>query len=263
MKRQVKQLVRHFGFELKRLSPEDTDPHVSHLKWLDRIRSGYVGDDQLDQFAAFCATNFRHSKSQLFQDLLVLFLTDGKRGGYFVEFGATDGVGLSNTYLLETEYGWRGVLAEPARCWHESLRQNRRADISLDCVWSKSGETLTFRETEWREVSTVDKFASLDQHAAVRESANRYDVMTISLCDLLSSHNAPREIDYLSIDTEGSEYEILRAHDFGRWRFQIITVEHNFTGNRSRIQSLLESNGYRRVLDAISQFDDWYVFCGS
>src|ERR1017187_1984592 len=53
----------------------------------------------------------RISKSQLRQDLMVLSELDFKRGGYFVEFGATNGVTLSNTYLLEKEYGWTGILA--------------------------------------------------------------------------------------------------------------------------------------------------------
>ena len=54
------------------------------------------------------------SKSQLFQDLLVLFLTKSKRNGTFVEVGAGNGIFLSNSYLLETTFGWSGILAEPA-----------------------------------------------------------------------------------------------------------------------------------------------------
>jgi len=232
------------------------------MRWLDRIRSESIGGSQYDQFEAFCAKHFLRSKSQLFQDLLVLFLTKEKRDGFFVEFGATDGIGLSNTYLLEAEYGWNGILAEPARCWQRSLRANRTADISLDCVWSTTGEKLQFRETEWREISTINQFSATDLHAKGRETGVCYEVSTISLPDLLASYNAPSEIDYLSIDTEGSEFEILNAHDFNRWRFNIVTVEHNFTDNRERIRSLLEANGYCRILDSISQFDDWYLYQG-
>ncbi|MEL6721375.1 MAG: hypothetical protein AAFP82_21930 [Bacteroidota bacterium] len=66
------------------------------------------------------------SKAQLKQDLFVLSQLNFKKEGYFVEFGATDGVQLSNTYLLEKSFAWKGILAEPARCWQEQLQQNKR-----------------------------------------------------------------------------------------------------------------------------------------
>ena len=69
------------------------------------------------------------SKSQLRQDLFVLSRLNFKRGGYYVEFGATNGIDLNNTYLLETEFGWDGILAEPAVCWHRDLKLNRKAAI--------------------------------------------------------------------------------------------------------------------------------------
>src|SRR5688572_29398394 len=82
--------------------------------------------------------NLRKSRSEYGQDLLVLSQLDFKRSGYFVEFGATNGVDISNTYLLESEFGWNGILAEPARCWHEALGRNRRAHIETRCVWKES-----------------------------------------------------------------------------------------------------------------------------
>ena len=58
-----------------------------------------------------------HSYAQIQQDLFILCELNFKRNGFFVEFGATDGIKLSNTYLLEKEFGWTGVLVEPARCY--------------------------------------------------------------------------------------------------------------------------------------------------
>lgn len=82
---------------------------------------------------------------------------------------------------------------------------------------------------------------------------------TISLNDLLSRFEAPREIDYLSIDTEGSELDILSALDFDRWNIKLITVEHNRTPMRKGLFDLLTSKGYRRKLESISFMDDWYI----
>jgi hypothetical protein len=71
-----------------------------------------------------------------------------------------------------------------------------------------------------------------------------------------------RHIDQLSLDTEGSEYEILAAHDFTSRRIHVITCEHNYSPARERVRQLLEQNGYERVLPDLSLWDDWYVLGG-
>ena len=63
----------------------------------------------------------------------------------------------------------------------------------------------------------------------------------------------------MSVDTEGSEFEILSAFDFDRWDVRAISVEHNHTGVREQLYELLSARGYRRELTDLSQFDDWYV----
>lgn len=199
------------------------------------------------------------SHSQLNQELFVLAQLNFKRGGYFVEFGATDGVELSNTYLLEMEFGWQGILAEPAKYWQKKLKENRRVNIDYDCVWKSTGSKLHFNEVKTPELSTLLDFSSNDGHEASRKRGQSYEVTTISLIDLLKKYNAPRIIDYLSLDTEGSEYEILQGFEFSEYEFRIITCEHNFTPMRERIYNLLTANGYKRVLESISEFDDWYV----
>jgi FkbM family methyltransferase len=199
------------------------------------------------------------SRSQLRQDLFVLNELGYKKDGYFIEFGATNGIDLSNTYLLEKEFGWCGILAEPARCWHDALVQARTSIIETRCIWSRSGERLSFSEVANPELSTIDQFVDMDHHRQARQDCTSYSVETISLNDLLESRNSPAEIDYLSIDTEGSEYEILSAFDFSKYRIKIITVEHNFTPMRERLKEMLEGYGYRRQFEAISRWDDWYV----
>lgn len=207
----------------------------------------------------FLAEYLPSSKAQLHQDLFVLSELDFLRNGYFVEFGATDGKTLSNTYLLEKRFAWTGILAEPARCWHKALRRNRKSLLDTRCVWSTSGKRLLFNETEIGELSTIDSFSSSDGHKAGREIGIRYEVETTSLLDLLDYHCAPRLIDYLSVDTEGSELDILSTFDFDKYSFRVISVEHNFTESRERIRALLEKNGYVRVHEWLSRWDDWYV----
>jgi FkbM family methyltransferase len=211
-------------------------------------------------FLEFCTEHLTQSRGQLFQDLMVLYFLNEKQNGYFVEFGATNGLSLSNSYLLEKSYGWNGILAEPAPIWHRELERNRAVEIDHRCVWTKSGETLHFNQTHHAELSTISDFASSDFHAASRASFDPFEVRTISLCDLLTEHNAPKKIDYLSVDTEGSEFEILSAFDFAKYDVSVITVEHNYhETKRPLICELLTGQGYRRVLEQFSLFDDWYV----
>ena len=201
----------------------------------------------------------KKSNSQLKQDLFVLLELEFKKNGYFVEFGATNGLDLSNSYLLEKEFGWNGILAEPARSWHEDLRENRNCNIETDCVWRDSKSTLNFSECSIKELSTISDFKSADDHKTERKDSVTYKVNTISLNDLLDKYNAPKIIDYLSIDTEGSEYEILSQFDFSRYSFRVITCEHAYTSNRDKIFNLLTKNGYVRKNIGLSKWDDWYI----
>lgn len=182
-----------------------------------------------------------------------------KRGGFFVEFGAASGKELSNTWLLEKHYGWSGILAEPAKCWHERLAANRSCIIEHDCVWKSTGDQLEFLEAEQAELATLDGFQHVNLHEKASASATRYQVKTVSLADLLERHHAPAELDYLSIDTEGSEFEILRGFDFARYPFKVITCEHSHTSIRENVYALLTAAGYVRKYEKFSDFDDWYV----
>jgi FkbM family methyltransferase len=199
------------------------------------------------------------SNSQLGQDRFVLFVLGELRGvGFFVEFGAADGLAYSNTYLLEQEYGWKGIVSEPSPAYQAALRRNRRCAISDRCVWTRTGETVPFRLVgSFPELSTMADFLNVDQHD--RSEATPIDVLTISLNDLLRQHNAPRRIDYISIDTEGSELAILEAFDFSAYDVRAFTIEHNFTPAREKIRRLMEANGYKQVLEPFSKWDDWYL----
>jgi FkbM family methyltransferase len=211
------------------------------------------------KFLEFCIAHAIKSKSQLFQDLFVIFCKAGKRDGFFVEFGATNGVTLSNSYILEKELNWKGILAEPAKDWHEHLPKNRTAAIDFRCVWSKTGEQLEFMETPQGELSTIAQFAELDGNRDGRIESKTYMVETVSLNDLLAFHKAPANMDFLSIDTEGSELEILTAFDFKKYSFDMMCVEHNYTDAREKLRALLESKGYVNVFPALTQYDDWYL----
>lgn len=195
--------------------------------------------------------------SQLGQDLWVLEKAGHKREGYFVEFGATDGLMLSNSWLLEKEYGWTGICAEPNPNFFNKLQNNRSCTVVQECVGARTGEKVQFVFADV--YGGMLSHAADDQHseirAAYRDQAGEVTLTTVSLEDLLIRNNAPRRIDYLSIDTEGSEFEILENFPFADWDIRLITVEHNFAPQRARIHALLAGHGYERTE---AQWDDWY-----
>ena len=77
---------------------------------------------------------------------------------------------------------------------------------------------------------------------------------------ILDFYDAPELIDYMSIDTEGSEFDIIKKFDFSKRKIKIISIEHNYhPKNRKNIYKKLTSEGYKRIFEDISKFDDWYI----
>jgi FkbM family methyltransferase len=222
-------------------------------KMLEHLRGAAYNRDDLIQAFAFFLSHASEAKGQLFQDLWALWVSGQKRGGFFVEFGAADGVFLSNTWLLENRYGWTGILAEPNPTSFEALARNRGCAVSNKCVYSRTGERLEFVATRQPEYSGL----TAHNERMSRRGGPRLMVETISLNDLLLEHNAPRQIDYMSLDTEGSELEILSTFDFDRWDVRAFSIEEG--GNREALAALLSPLGYERRWQALSCFDDWYI----
>lgn len=256
----VKKFLSSFGISLIRNEKLDDlysslDKANSKIKWM-----ATPDKESINYFVQNNCLN-SESKSQLQQDLVALFVHSlfSNDPGYFVEFGATDGRSYSNTYSLEKSFRWSGILAEPATTWHRELAINRSCEIDYRCVWSSDGESLLFNEVNEAEYSTVESFSNSDYHTAIRRKGHSYFVQTVMLETLLREHEAPKVISYLSVDTEGSELEILQSFNFDAYKFNFISVEHNYSENRTKVHELLVQNGYERVLPSLSEWDDWYV----
>jgi FkbM family methyltransferase len=203
--------------------------------------------------------NYKQSRSQILQDIFVLAVLDSKKHGYFVEAGASDGLDCSNTFLLEKNFGWNGLLIEPSRLSFKKIEANRKASAINFALFSASGISMQFRETVSPGLSSLSDFSNNDYMSSQRVDKLVYQVETITLQDALNNAGGPKVVDFLSLDTEGSEFEILKDFDFNSYSFSVITVEHAFSEQREKICELLTSNGYQRVLVDISAYDDWYI----
>jgi FkbM family methyltransferase len=228
-------------------------PNVSGLGRLSKIIELFpnrISDKSLLEYLLY-------SNSEIDQELIAYLLLGSN--GYFVEFGACDGLLGSNTFFLEKCQGWTGILAEPIPGWHAQIKKNRTAEAYPYAVYSSTGIQIEFSETNQPGLSTISGYEQADWHGAEREGAKKYDVETISLRDLLILAKAPRMIDFLSIDTEGSEYKILSQFPFEEYSFKFITIEHNHSESRAKIKELMNSKNYFEILPKYSGGDWWFV----
>ena len=201
------------------------------------------------------------SPSQIGADIICLHALDFKKFGFFVEFGAYDGYEHSNTYLLEHKFGWNGILVEPCRRFHEPLNKNRpQCTIETSCVAKESGKVVDFVDCCEGELSTQKKYIRHSSVASRRQEKELYKVQTMSLLDLLIRNAAPKIVDFLSIDVEGGELEILEGFDFSAYIFRMVAVEHGWTDNETKIDAIMLKNGYLRKYHELSKIDAWYFY---
>jgi len=186
------------------------------------------------------------SQSQLGQDKWVLSKFAAPR--YFLEVGANDGIVLSNTYELE-KAGWNGMCVDPFPQNHE----HRRSKLVVAAV-AASVKNVTFhRAGVYGGIKD-----NLGLHAFEALKGDAIKTTTRTLGEVLATEQAPSHIDYFSLDTEGSEYDILSTFPFWNYTFGVITVEHNNEEpKKSMIRELLNYHGY--MLEREVEFDDWFV----
>jgi FkbM family methyltransferase len=179
------------------------------------------------------------SFSQEGQDTFVIEYLNNMRNGYFIDIGAYDGKEFSNTYDLEKLYGWTGILVECDPNVVGELKKHRSSMIETRAIWSKSGEQIKFKSVNGGKLSGIQ--STLIHKKALSRDGSFHMLETISLNDLLYKHDCPKHINYMSIDIEGAEYEVLSAFDFS-YTFDIVSIEH--LSNAKDIVNLMEDNGY-------------------
>lgn len=163
-------------------------------------------------------------------------------GGYFVEAGAHDGVGDSQTLELERA-GWKGLCVEPSS-YFVGLGRSRKCYVSNACLGPKDGEVVKFREVEGTELSGVINYFG-DHWDRAKRKHKDVSLRTITLGTILDNIDAPPVIEFLCLDTEGSELAILSTHNFKRHRFLFMQIEYNgVMTRRIELVDLLCPQGY-------------------
>lgn len=200
------------------------------------------------------STFFGGSYSQQGEDLFMYKLLKKKRG-FYVDVGANDPDRFSNTRLFYKK-GWNGINIEPDAELFKKLSKKRKRDINLNIGIGKEASTLTFYKIIPHTLST---FSKEDAEASVKQGFRMVGTVEVPierLVDVLDRKAADKKIDFISIDTEGFDMDVLRSNDWNRFRPRLICIEsvvHTIDGRNNEKQdehkSYLASLGYERIFD--------------
>jgi FkbM family methyltransferase len=193
-------------------------------------------------------------QGQVDQDLLAYLFFKGRKQGFYIDIGANDGLTLNNTYIFE-QLGWTGICVEPVPDVFLKLRQNRKCDCYNAAITERSGDEVNFIKA-----SGVDMLSGLESEMAEGHKKRIMDekgkleiikVQALSFNDLMSNYADTNFIDFMSIDVEGAEMSILKAIDFNKYFFGLITVENNeeAAGNMGNLKKYMLEKGYEAFLD--------------
>lgn len=200
--------------------------------------------------------------SQLGQDRFVDEYFNKKECGFFVDIGASDGVEISNTFFLEKKRNWSGICVEPIKEKFDLLQKNRNS-INLNiCISNFEGET---------EFTQIDGYANMlsgisDKYhkthiERIQGEVNHYggkinkiNINVKPLQKIFDEYNITK-VDFCSIDTEGSELDIIKSIDFEKTEIEVFIIENNYKENE--IEKFLNEKGYS--LFKKLEWDDVFV----
>lgn len=191
-------------------------------------------------------------------DKWIVDLFKGKKKGFFIEAGAFNGITNSCSYTLEKYFGWKGILIEPSIVFSK-LVKNRPKNKCVKALLgnNKSKELFMFLPYAPMSSCTEPNF-KLHKNRVVESHKGKHkfevvkkEIETKTLFNVLNETNAPKIIDYLALDIEGSEYEVLKLFPFDKYKFRAISIEGN------SCNELLISKGYKKVRNKFNKKANW------
>jgi FkbM family methyltransferase len=204
-----------------------------------------------------------HFSGQFHQDLIAYLYLCGNRtthSGFFIDIGAYDGITISNTYVFE-QLGWNGICVEPLPNIFNTLRKNRKCDCYNVAIAEHSQNNqiyinATGSNNDAEGLSTLSGLESTmtEKHRQeIKERGGNIEyitVQTMTFNELMSNYPKITNIDFLSIDVEGGELNVLKSIDFDKFSFRLLVVENNeeIPGNGELLKDFMNKNGYKVLL---------------
>jgi len=174
--------------------------------------------------------------------------------GFFVELGANDGISQSNSLYFELKRNWQGILIEPSPHNFLRCRENRSSRNKFFCNacvgFDYKEKYVDIRYANLMSVSESLDLDIEDKNAHVEsgrkflsdnEDVFLFGAVAETLNTILQKSKAPAEIDFLSLDVEGAELEVLKGIDFDQYSFKYMLIE---VRDLNRMKVFLKKNGY-------------------
>lgn len=198
---------------------------------------------------------FKTQPIQYFHDLLndrfyddVVF--NKKENGYYVEVGILDGWQHSQSIHFEYLKNWEGIVVEPTPYWLEKINKHRCCNICTNAISDKREKT----KFVVRDFLAYSHLEDIDVVYGPNDTLDTVEVDTITLYDLLEKYNAPTEIDFVAIDTEGYELRILKKYfeENDKYKINLISLEHS--DHIHQVSSFFNDKPYVRILNPYLNF---------
>lgn len=195
----------------------------------------------------------QYYKSQWSQDhILNTHFFKNSRNGIFIDIGANDGICGSNSYFFEKSLNWSGICVEPNPEIFKRLKLVRNCTLVNKGVYDKETKIPFMKcSTDVNALSGIlECYDQKHIDRINRETKNTgNDIINIDTIrfDTLLEENKIDIVDYLSIDTEGSEFEIIKSIDFKKSHINIINYEENYPESlkSKELREFLEKNGFK------------------
>ena len=180
--------------------------------------------------------------SQFGEDVMCNYLFADGFKGFYVDVGAFHPMTLSNTYALHRK-GWRGLCIDANPDLAGDFKRFRPEDVFIHSAVGKGNGNIEMAIFEAGEFNcTADQMDKVPER--LRRNARRIKVPIHSLAAILSQNNV-RSVDFLSVDCEGNDLNVLQSNDWSRWKPKVVCVEdHALNWQQSEIVAFLESHGY-------------------
>lgn len=182
----------------------------------------------------------------------------GYKNGVYMDVGAHDGVSINNTLYFEQTHGWTGINIEPIKSVFDKLVVNRPNDININCaVCNTDGETDFLCNTGRTEMISGIKSLYNIRHIKRLARDNRRcqgKTKTIKVptkrMETILDDCGIKIINYLSVDVEGAEFEVIKSINFDKVFIDIIDFENNYDDLSKPIVDYLSAVGYKIILRA-------------
>lgn len=190
------------------------------------------------------------------EDLLLESFFVEKKKGFYVDVGAYDPDDDSVTRLFYTR-GWTGINIEPQPVQYEKFVKRRPKDVNINVAIGNKKGTMPLRVYKSGGLSTLsDKIK--EQYLQVDDdSTAEWEDIEVDILPLHSifTRNKVGKIDFMKVDVEGFEREVLESNDWKKFRPDVLCIEAGFSASETR--KFLQDKGYRRVFN--DGLNDYYV----